>query len=128
MSMKSFFSAAAIIAAVGGGYAALRSAGYVPSHGCCHVGDPTSVGATEPGPQPASDDKQLAEVQGYCPVMADTKLGEMGAPVKFMVKDKDGKEEEVFVCCKGCKRTALANPDKTLAKVAELKAAVATKR
>jgi hypothetical protein len=57
--------------------------------------------------------------------MPDTRLGEMGEPIRLTVKGKDGTEGPVFVCCKGCKRKALADPDKTLAKVAELKAAVA---
>jgi hypothetical protein len=34
------------------------------------------------------------------------------------------KDQPVFLCCKGCRRKALADPDKTLAKVAELKAKV----
>lgn len=41
----------------------------------------------------------------------------MGTPVKVMVK-----EQPVFLCCKGCRRKALADPDRTLAKVDELKA------
>ncbi len=64
-------------------------------------------------------DRSLARAQGYCVVMADNPLGTMGAPIKVMVKD-----QPVFLCCKGCQRKALANPDKTLATVAELKAKV----
>jgi hypothetical protein len=30
----------------------------------------------------------------------------------------------VFLCCKGCEKKALADPDRTLAKVKELKAEV----
>ena len=41
----------------------------------------------------------------------------MGVPVKVEVKG-----EPVFVCCKSCKKEAEANPDKTLAKVKELRA------
>ena len=54
--------------------------------------------------------------------MPETKLGEMGPPVKVLVTGRDGREEAVFVCCKGCKRTAVREPEKTLAKVADLKA------
>jgi hypothetical protein len=61
-------------------------------------------------------DRKLAEEQKYCPV-SEERLGSMGAPVKIMVKD-----QAVFLCCKGCEKKALADPDKTLAKVKELKA------
>lgn len=64
-------------------------------------------------------DRVTAEAQGYCPVMTDNKLGTMGAPIKVMVKD-----QPVFLCCAGCRRKALADPDKTLAVVKELKAKV----
>ena len=60
-------------------------------------------------------DRALVEAQEWC-VATDHRLGEMGAPVKVMVKDKP-----VFLCCDGCEAEALANPDKTLAKVEELK-------
>lgn len=109
----------AVVAALGaGGYAAREYFG----HDCCR----TATGSDEPKagtPAPAPDDAVLIASQGYCPVMPDTKLGEMGEPIKLLVKGTNGKEEPVFVCCKGCKRKALAAPDKTLAKVAELKAA-----
>ncbi len=129
MSTKAWVAAVFVVALAGGGYAALRYTGRLgsPACGCCQAGDPSPGGSTEPGSSPAAqpppDDKQLAAAQGLCPVMPDTKLGEMGEPIKLMVRGRDGKEEPVFVCCKGCKRKVLANPDKTLAKVAELKAA-----
>lgn len=65
----------------------------------------------------SAEDRKLAEAQKFCPVMADNRLGSMGVPTKVMIKDKP-----VFLCCKGCRRKALANPDATLAKVEELKA------
>jgi hypothetical protein len=65
-------------------------------------------------------DRQLAEAQGYCPVMRDNPLGVMGTPVKVMVGN-----EPVFLCCAGCKRRALANPNQTLAIVADLRTKVA---
>jgi hypothetical protein len=62
-------------------------------------------------------DRKIAEEQKLCPV-TDERLGdpEMGVPIKIMVKD-----QPVFLCCKGCQKKALADPDKTLAKVKELK-------
>ena len=63
------------------------------------------------------EDRQVAEAQGYCPIMVKNRLGVMGPPVKVMVKG-----QPVFVCCKGCAAKAMANPDRTLANVAALKA------
>ena len=65
------------------------------------------------------EDRKLVEAQEYCVVMNDSRLGEMGEPLKVMVKD-----QPVFLCCKGCQKKALADPEKTLAKVEELKAKV----
>lgn len=39
----------------------------------------------------------------------------------MVLKDKDGKEQPLFVCCKGCVKKAQRNPDRTLAKVEQLK-------
>ena len=39
----------------------------------------------------------------------------MGVPEKIMLKD-----QPVFLCCDGCVAKAKANPEKTLATVAEL--------
>jgi Cu(I)/Ag(I) efflux system membrane fusion protein len=61
-------------------------------------------------------DRKLVEVQQYCPILTDNKLGSMGEPVKLTV---DG--QPVFVCCSGCSKKALANPGQTLAKVEEFK-------
>ena len=66
--------------------------------------------------QLSDEDRPLAEAQGYCAV-AGKPLGSMGPPLKLMVKN-----QAVFLCCKGCETKAKANPDKTLAKVTELKA------
>jgi uncharacterized protein (TIGR03000 family) len=63
------------------------------------------------------EDRKLAETQKFCAVEGDTRLGEVGVPVKIMVKD-----QAVFLCCKMCDKEAMADPDKTLAKVKELKA------
>ena len=62
-------------------------------------------------------DRALVEAQEWCVVSTDERLGAMGAPIKLDIKG-----QPVFVCCKGCKKKAEADPDKTLAKVAELKA------
>lgn len=131
MNTKALIAAAVVVALAGGGYAALRYSGLSLPHGCCQTGEPTSgdtIGpAIAPQTQSMPDDKALAAAQAYCPIMPDTKLGEMGEPVKIMVKDKSGAEQPVFVCCKGCKRKVLADPERMLAKVAELKAASAPK-
>jgi Cu(I)/Ag(I) efflux system membrane fusion protein len=63
------------------------------------------------------EDRKLAEAQRLCPVTGEP-LGSMGKPIKLSVKG-----ETVFVCCKGCPEDALADPDKTLAKVKEYRAA-----
>jgi hypothetical protein len=62
------------------------------------------------------EDRKLAEAQQWCAVQEENQLGEMAVPYKVMVKG-----QPVFLCCKGCKNEAQAEPDKTLAKVAELK-------
>src|SRR5258708_27436846 len=41
-------------------------------------------------------DRALAEQQRFCPVMADSRLGSMGVPVKLEIKGKP-----VFLCCEG---------------------------
>ncbi len=65
-----------------------------------------------------SEDRSLAEAQGYCAV-SEEPLGSMGPPIKLIIND-----QPVFVCCKGCNTKAQSNPDATLAKVAELKSKV----
>jgi Cu(I)/Ag(I) efflux system membrane fusion protein len=62
------------------------------------------------------DDRRLAESQKFCPILTDSRLGSMGAPVKLMV---DG--QPVFICCTGCKKPALDKPQETLAAVAKLR-------
>ena len=61
-------------------------------------------------------DRKLAEAQRFCAIENEDRLGSMGVPTKVMVKD-----QPVFLCCKGCTKQAMADPDKTLAKVKELK-------
>jgi hypothetical protein len=65
------------------------------------------------------EDQRLVATQEFCAISTDARLGSMGPPVKVSVKG-----HPVFLCCKGCQKKALANPDKTLASVEELKAKV----
>jgi hypothetical protein len=46
-----------------------------------------------------------------CPVSGE-KLGEMGKPVVFIYQD-----QEVKLCCKGCKKDFDKSPDKFIAKI-----------
>ncbi len=62
-------------------------------------------------------DRVLVEAQEWCVISSNERLGTMGVPIKLDIKG-----QPVFVCCKGCVKKAEANPDKTLSKVAELKA------
>ena len=65
----------------------------------------------------SSEDRKLAEAQKYCAIETENRLGSMGKPFKVEVKG-----QPVFLCCEGCKKRALASPDKTLETVKELKA------
>lgn len=64
----------------------------------------------------SAEDRALVEAQEWCVISDDERLGSMGAPIKLMIKD-----QAVFICCAGCKRKAESDPEKTLAKLAELK-------
>ena len=79
------------------------------------LGVPDEVAAERTKLSP--EDRDLADAQEWCAVSTDERLGSMGPPLKLDVKG-----QPVFVCCKGCKRKAEADPDKTLAAVAALKA------
>ena len=63
------------------------------------------------------EDRKLAASQKFCPVLADSRLGSMGVPVKVMVNN-----QPVFVCCSGCTKQAAEGADATLKKVADLRA------
>jgi hypothetical protein len=84
------------------------------------------TGPQNPAPVVASDaagplaavkqtDKELIEKQKTCPV-TDQTLGAMGKPVKVVVKGRT-----VFLCCAGCKKKIMADPDKYLKKLDEKK-------
>jgi hypothetical protein len=62
------------------------------------------------------EDRALAEKQKYCVEQNDELLGSMGVPIKLTIKG-----EAVFICCGGCKKNALKDEDKTLAKAKELR-------
>jgi hypothetical protein len=64
------------------------------------------------------EDKTLVDAQEWCVINNEERLGgsAMGGPIKLMIKG-----EPVFICCKSCKKEAEADPEKTLAKVKELK-------
>jgi hypothetical protein len=61
-------------------------------------------------------DRKNAEVQRFCAVLEDSRLGSMGVPVKLTI---DG--QTVFVCCAACTDDAQTNVKETLDKVKELK-------
>jgi hypothetical protein len=65
----------------------------------------------------SAEDRKLAETQRWCAIDDENRLGCMGPPVKVMLKG-----QPVFLCCGGCRKQALAEPDATLTKVKELKA------
>jgi hypothetical protein len=64
----------------------------------------------------SAEDRKLAEAQRWCAVEAENRLGSMGKPDKIEVQG-----QPVFLCCKSCRKRALASPDKTLATVKALK-------
>lgn len=91
--------------------------------------EPKSASATPDGPDAkiqaalaklSPADRKLAEAQKWCAVQTKNRLGTMDTPIKVMIND-----QPVFLCCESCEDRAKANPDKTLAKVAELKKAAA---
>ena len=85
---------------------------------------PTAVGSpkekdavTKQRDKLSAEDRALVEAQEWCVISNEEHLGGMGVPVKLDIKG-----QPVFICCKGCKAAAERDPDKTLAKLAELKA------
>ena len=79
---------------------------------CCETASADSAGTTSVA-APKPTDKELIEKQKTCPV-TDQPLGSMGKPVKVVVKKR-----VVFLCCAGCKKKLLADPDKYLKKLDE---------
>jgi hypothetical protein len=68
------------------------------------------------------EDRELAVKQKFCAVLDTSRLGSMGPPVKVMVEG-----EPVFVCCEGCRDSALEDPAVTIAKVKKLRKANVSK-
>lgn len=64
----------------------------------------------------AEKDRTLAEQQRFCAVMGESRLGSMGTPVKIEIKG-----QTVFLCCDGCRETALEDPSATLKKADRLR-------
>ena len=71
----------------------------------------------------SADDRAAVDAQEWCAVSTDERLGGMGVPIKLDIQG-----QPVFICCKGCKRKAEADPAATLAKVEELKAKAKAER
>lgn len=62
------------------------------------------------------EDRTMAELQKFCPVLPKSRLGSMGPPEKVMIGN-----EPVFVCCAACKAAAVVGGDTTLQKVKQLR-------
>jgi hypothetical protein len=63
------------------------------------------------------EDRELASRQEFCAVQPENRLGAMGKPVKVLLKG-----EAVFLCCEGCRKQALADPDRTSSRAKGLRA------
>jgi hypothetical protein len=61
-------------------------------------------------------DRKLAAEQRFCVVLPKSRLGSMGTPVRLEI---DG--QAVFLCCEGCRKTALADREGTLKKAEEMR-------
>lgn len=64
----------------------------------------------------SAEDRATAVAQKYCVILAKSRLGSMGVPVKLML---DG--EPVFLCCEGCRAKAEADPKGSATKAEELR-------
>lgn len=64
----------------------------------------------------APADQELARAQKWCPVLTNSRLGEMDVPIKLTLNS-----QTVFVCCKQCVEKANTNPSATNALADELK-------
>jgi len=67
------------------------------------------------------NERLAAETQAVCPV-SEHGLGTlgMGMPYKITLKDADGKDQTIYLCCKGCEGQAMKDPVGTLAKLKTL--------
>ena len=90
-----------------------------PAANASQAEDPKIAAAIAKLPE---EEQAIATAQKFCAVETNSALGSMGKPFKVMI---DGKP--VFLCCAGCEDEALKDPQKTLAKVEELKQAAQPK-
>jgi hypothetical protein len=118
---------AALVAAGCNDEKSTKVAGTTPTATTIPTATATTTGATAAADEEAEikanlaklspEDRALAEKQKFCVEQPDERLGgSMGVPIKLMIKG-----EPVFICCGGCKKNALKDPDKTLAKAKELR-------
>lgn len=82
---------------------------------CLYLSKPSAIAAALAELSP--EDRKHAEEQRVCVVQPQTPLGAMGPPIKMTLKG-----QTVFLCCEDCAEKARKDPDKTLAKLKELKA------
>ncbi len=112
------------------GVLSLGAALVVFALGCGKTQPAPAPGAAVPTGEPAAkdevaaeraklspEDRALVEAQEWCVVSPEERLGSMGPPLKLDIKG-----QPVFVCCKGCKRKAESEPEKTLQTAAEFRA------
>ncbi len=66
----------------------------------------------------SDEDRKTALEQRFCAVLNTSRLGSMGPPIKLMID-----RQPVFVCCEGCRKSALGDPNATLAAADELRKA-----
>ena len=81
---------------------------------CLYLSKPAAITAALA--ELSAEDHKLAAEQRVCVVQPQTPLGAMGRPIKITLKG-----QPVFLCCEDCAEKARKNPDKTLAKLKELK-------
>jgi uncharacterized protein (TIGR03000 family) len=82
---------------------------------CLYLSKPAAIAAALA--ELSAEDHKLAAEQRVCVVQPQTPLGAMGPPIKMTLKG-----QPVFLCCEDCAEKARKDPDKTLAKLKELKA------
>lgn len=82
---------------------------------CLYLSKPAAITAALA--ELSAEDRKLATEQQFCAVQPQTSLGAMGPPIKMTLKG-----QPVFLCCEDCAEKARKDPDKTLAKLKELKA------
>ena len=64
------------------------------------------------------DDREMVEKQKFCVVLTQNRLGSMGTPIKLMIEGKP-----IFLCCDGCRESALEDPQSTLGMAQKLSGA-----